>query len=207
MYVVLGVIFLLSLWMLQALGQKVMGPHHHAQDDQTIKRMQMREEMHKRIRDKLLYGIGKDDDLFQGIDQMMDESVADSFMSIDSIDSSGSSLKMDWSENKTGRSLIITPTDPQQKINMDVNQNVVTVSGEIKKESQTGVSVRNFSNSFPVPHDCDGSKVKMSQKDGKIVMDFPFKVNTPKTAIPLPKPEPQSDGRIPLPPTGNEVTI
>jgi HSP20 family molecular chaperone IbpA len=166
----------------------------------------MREEMHKRIRDKLLYGIGQDDDLFQGFDQMMDESFSDSFMSIDSIGGSGPSLKMDWTETKIGRTLIVTPSDPQQKINLDVNNNLVTVSGEVKSETQNGVSMRSFSNSFPVPSDCEGSKVQISQKDGKLVMDFPFKTTSTKAPSPV-MPERKSDGRIPLPPTGDEVSI
>ena len=199
MYVVLSVIILFSLWMLQALGQKISGPQAAptSSDDQLRRHLQMREEMHKRIRDKLMYGVGSDADLFQGMDQMMEEAFSDSFSGFTSLAEKGPAMKMDWTETTTGRTLMITPEDPSQKIDLDVNNEMITIKGETKVKSQNGTSMSSFSNSFPVPQDCDGSRVKMSNKDGKIVMEFPY-----RKAKPI-----QKETRIPLPPTGEEVTI
>ena len=206
MYVVLSVIILFSLWMLQALGQKISGnvqnqkqPTASAQDEQIRRHLQMREEMHKRIRDKLINGFGSNDDLFEGMDQMMNEAFSDSFMTMDSLSGDGPAMKLDWQETKTGRTLLITPEDPAQKIDLDVKENSITIKGEVKNESPNGTSLSQFSNSFPVPNDCDGSKVKISNKAGKIVMDFPFKI----TSVPS-KPK---DHRAPIKPLGGEVSI
>lgn len=197
MYVVLSVIILFSLWMLQALGQKVMGPAPTGKplsvNDQLRRRMELREEMHRRIRDKLINGIGSDEDLFQGMDEMM----GDAFVSTNFMGSP--SPKFDWVETKTGRSLVIIPDDPSQKIDLDVKDNMINIKGETKVKSENSESVSQFENSFPIPQDCDGSKVKIRNEKGNIVMDFPFKGKSPTPV--------QKDTRVPLPPRGDEVPI
>lgn len=196
MYVVLSVIILVSAWMLQALGQKLSGresvPSH---EEQYKRRLQLREEMHKRMMDKLLFDRGSDD-LFSDMESMMDQAMSESFLGVDAIGARSSSLKMDWSESKAGRTLIIAPEDPAQKIDLDVKGQMITVKGERKAETENGTSMSHFSNSFPVPEDCDGSKVKIKNVDGKIVLEFPYR-----------KQASGNSSRVPIEPQGDEVSI
>jgi HSP20 family molecular chaperone IbpA len=195
MYVVLGAIILFTLVVFEALGQKLGGTRtQNSPQDQIRRHLELREEMHRRMREKILNGIGEDDDLFKGMEDMMNQAFSDPTMGagLGLLDESSQPVIMDWTENKTGRTLIITPKDPSQKIDLDVKQEMITIKGENKSEH----SASQFSNSFPVPHDCDGKKVKISGKDGKIMMEFPFR-----------KLEKQSDGRRPLPPSGEEISI
>jgi len=78
MYVILGLILVAFLWALSSLGQK-------SQDlsQQMQKRLELREEMHRRMMDKLLRGVGPDQDLFKDMEQMFEESMSDSFMNLD----------------------------------------------------------------------------------------------------------------------------
>lgn len=198
MYVVLGAIILFTLVVFEALGQKLTGtrsqtaPTQNTPQDQIRLRMQLREEMHRRMREKILNGIGEDDELFKGMEQMMNEAFSDPTMGAGLLDESVQPVRIDWTVTKTGRVLIITPKDPSQKIDLDVKQDTISIKGENKSQH----SASHFANSFPVPNDCDGKKVKISSKDGKIMMEFPFR-----------KLEKQTDGRKPLPPLGEEISI
>jgi HSP20 family molecular chaperone IbpA len=196
MYVVLGLIFLMVLYAGTLLGQKSR-PVDDQITDSMEKRLKMREEMHRRMMEKLLKGVGPDQDMFKDMEQFLDEVMSDSFNGIDSFTrTTAQNYQMVWNETKEGRTLVITPQSPSQQLDISVSNGLINIKGKSEQKSQHGVSVMNFSNSFNVPADCNAAKVKMDSKDGKIFVHFPFlKTQTKK------------DGRRPIGPTENDVQI
>lgn len=205
MYVTLAAILLLFIWAISCLGQKITSDDKGANFDRMKRRMELREEMHRRMRDKLLHGIGPDQDLFKDIEQMFEDSMSDAFSGLDQFQIDSDNFKSEWMESKTGRTLVIIPKEKDQKLNIDVSDAAITIKGETQHKTATSTYSSTFSNSFPVPDDCDGTKVKMDQKDGKILVQFPFKtgksVTTPRIQ------PPKEEERKPLPPSEGEVTI
>lgn len=184
------------------LGQKP-AAHGDSEVDQFQKRMQMREEMHRRMMDKLLRGVGPDQDMFKDMEQFMDEVMSDSFSGFDSFSrTTAQNYKMEWTETSSGRTLIITPKNPSQQLDINVENGLVVIKGKTENKSTHGVSISNFSNSFNVPGDCDPGKVKMDSKDGKILMHFPYISGTVKTIE-----KKSQDGRQPIGPSEEDVKI
>jgi hypothetical protein len=125
MYVVLSLIFLLPLATYFAVSKMLTfaqsGPSQNRDSIDNIKRrMELREEMHKRMRDKLLLGIGPDQDMFKDLEQMFEDTMTDSFSGFDQLGGARSNFHSEWQESKTGRTLVITPQSPEQKLNIDV---------------------------------------------------------------------------------------
>lgn len=201
MYVVLAILFGVVFWAGTILGQRSTRPVDD-QEDLIEKRMKMREEMHRRMIDKLLHGIGPDQDMFSDMEKMMDDIMSDSMSGLSLTNSASINFSTDWQETKSGRTLAITPKDPGQNLDINVSNGFVTIKGKNERKTQNGVSYSNFSNSFNVPADCDDTKVKMEQKDGKILLHFPFR--TARASTPEQKKEPE---RKPLPPSENDVQI
>jgi HSP20 family molecular chaperone IbpA len=198
MYVTLSLMFIAGLWLLISIGQQFSADAEEP-FDHSKRRMELREEMHKRMRQKLLLGIGPDQNLFEGMDQLFEEVMKDSFSSLDRFSGHSRNFTSEWLETQHGRTLILTPVQEGQQLDIDINAQMVTIKG--RKEEKQGDSsfTSSFSNSFSVPSDVDGTKVKMSQKEGKIIIDFPFR-EIKEIKKPLQE-------RRPLAPTGNEVTI
>lgn len=205
MYVVL-IIFLLGLiGIVFAFGQTQNRPQSQpkprAPFDRQKRRAELREEMHRRIRDMLINGRGDQQDLFKDLEQELEDTMADSFSGLDQ-SLVVSNLKSEWTETKQGRTLVITPKDQNQKINIDVNATVITIKGETQQQSATTTSSSTFINSFPVPDDCDGTRVKMDSRDGKILVVLPYK------SVPQVKLEPKKIEKKPLTPaTPDDIDI
>ena len=108
-------------------------------------------------------------------------------------------FETEWQESSQGRTLLITPQSKDQKLDINVEKEMVTIKGKNERKTPNGTSVSDFQNSFSIPQDCDSTKVKMDQKDGKIVMFFPWRVEK--------KIVPKKDDRIPLPKEESDVTI
>jgi HSP20 family molecular chaperone IbpA len=108
---------------------------------------------------------------------------------------------MEWIETTSGRTLIITPNDPSQQLDINVENGLVVIKGKSENKSPNGVSISNFSNSFNVPGDCDPAKVKMDTKNGKIHMEFPYRTAA-KSIETKPK-----DERKPIGPSDEDVKI
>ena len=199
MYVTLGVMFLLLVWVISCLAQNKPSVSD-SRADQIQKRLQLREEIHRRMMEKLMNGNGSDEDMFKDLEKMAEELMNDSFTGMDSFAPTTSNFQMEWSETTGGRTLSITPKTPEQKLDINVNNGMITIKGTAEQKSQYGSSVSEFNNSFNVPGDCDPTKVKMDQKNGKILLNFPF-----RTAKSIQK-KPQ-DQRKPLPKSEDDVVI
>lgn len=197
MYVVLGVIFLVMIGAVGALSQIITSPDQTQREpfDRAKRRAELREEMHRRMRDKILHGIGPDQDLFKDMESdFQDVAGGDPFRAVQS------NFKSDWKESSTGRILVLTPQSKDQKLNIDVNATMITIKGESQQKSANSVISSSFSNSFPVPQDCDGTKVKMSEKDGNLLVELPFKAA--KTVV-----APAKEERKPLPRHAGDIEI
>jgi HSP20 family molecular chaperone IbpA len=169
--------------------------------DHMRRQMLLRDQIHQRLRDKLFYGVGPDQDLFKDLDEALEESMNDSFSGQGQMGHSFTQFKSEWSESKNGRVLTLTPQSQDQKLNIDVNASVITIKGESQQKTSTSTVSSSFTNTFPVPDDCDGTKVKMDQKDGKILIELPYK-NLKSVTIP-----PKEEERKPLPQSGDEIKI
>src|SRR5690606_18087642 len=131
MYVVLSLMLLSLIGAGTLLAQKISRP---IDDNDTSgameKRLRMREEMHRRMMEKLLHGVGPDHDMFSDMESFLDEVMTDSFSGTQSFSRKmARNYRMDWAENKEGRTLIITPKGPEQKLNIDVKEGLISISG------------------------------------------------------------------------------
>lgn len=197
MYVLLGSILLLFLWTVSGFGQK--RERTDADLDRVRKHMELREELHRKMLDNLMSG-RHDDSLFQDMEKLFDDAVKESFGGSSFQFSYGAqNFETEWRESSAGRTLLITPQSKDQKLDINVQNEMVTIKGKSENKTPNGVSVSDFQNSFSIPQDCDSSKVKMDQKDGKIVMFFPWRVAK--------KISPKKEERVPLPKTDSDVTI
>jgi hypothetical protein len=205
MYIALAIISVVMIGAVVAIGQTVQtvpsNPSVRQPFDRAKRRMELREEMHRRMRAKLFQGQGPDQDLFKDLETEIEDAMSDSFADMDEIKENYSNFKSEWSESKEGRVLTLTPQSAEQKLNIDVNASVITIKGDSVQKTATSSVSTSFSNSFPVPGDCDGSKVKMSQKDGKIVMLLPFRSAPKEVKVPA------KEERKPLPPSAGDVEI
>jgi HSP20 family molecular chaperone IbpA len=176
MYFTLISIFLVIFYAGTLLGQQ------KSRDTEFMeKRMKMREEIHRRMMDKLINGNGPDQDMFKDMEEFMNESMSSSFAGATS-----PNYKTEWSETTAGRTLTITPNTPEQQLDINVNNGMVEIKGKIEQKTPNGSSVSNFSNSFNVPGDCDSGKVKMDSKAGKILLQFPYRVKPKNERKPIP---------------------
>ncbi len=194
MYLTLFIVALIIFWAGSLLGQQ-------KKADQLEDRLKLREEIHRRILDKMLKGVGSDDDMFSDMEDMMNKMMNESMSGFESFGVSPTQhFQMDWTENSNGRLLTITPQSPEQQLDINIANEFIVIKGKSEKKSQSGSSISEFSNSFNIPSDCDPGKVKMDQKDGKILVFFPYLKKLPEAKKP-------QDKRTPLPPSDEDVNI
>lgn len=203
MYVTLALILISLIGAGTLLAQKISRPIDDKDDSAMMeKRLRMREEMHRRMMEKLLNGVGPDHGMFSDMESFLDEVMTDSFSGSQSFSRRmARNYRMDWAENKEGRTLVITPKGPEQNLNIDVKEGLITISGVSETKTPNGTSKSSFTNTFNVPGDCDEKKVKIDQKEGKIHVSFPYK-ELKQVGIP----KPQND-RKPIPKSYGDVQI
>jgi HSP20 family molecular chaperone IbpA len=210
LWVILALFLLASIWAVTCVAQKVVGPDEDTTQpfDRMKRRMELREEMHRRMRDKILFGRGSDTDLFEGMDQMFEEAFKDLDTIGGAFDQQNANFEAVWSEDSSGRTLTLTPKTKDQQLNIDVNAQMITIKGKVEERTQAGTLMSSFSNSFSIPGDCDGTKVRMSHKDGKILVHLPFHSVKAVPGLKPTKPQaPAVEERKPLPPSEDDVTI
>lgn len=204
MYVTLAIIFLMLFGAGNLLSQIDARPVDDKDSLDLQKRFKMREEMHRRMMEKLLKGSASNEEIFKDMEQFLDEVMTDSFSGFDSFTrTTAQNYKMEWSETKEGRTLEITPKSKDQQLDINISNGLVIIKGKTEVKNQSGTSVSSFSNSFNIPGDCDPSKVKIDQKDGKILVHFPFWNSKEITE----KQKKESRGRKPIRPSEGDVQI
>jgi HSP20 family molecular chaperone IbpA len=201
-YVVLFVLLGLIFWAGAILGQHVLKSDDDKKLDPFQQRLKMREEIHRRMMDKLLRGIGPDQDMFGDMEKMMDEAMSESISAFDSFGSAmtSSHFDMNWSEDSSGRTLTIDPKAAGQELDINVSNGLISIKGKMETKTPGGVSYSNFTNTFSVPDDCEDSNVKTEQKEGKILIHFPFRSTSTK-------PPKKQDQRRPIGPQDGDVQI
>lgn len=200
--------FLLALSLLLASlsswGQKDQKDDQKSSFDRA---MEMREMLHKRLRDHLFHGLGSQDDIFQDMERLFEDVMKDmSDLNLNSLSrlNRPKSYEMAWMEDKEGRTLLLSPRDKGQRLEINVENSMITIKGQSEEKIGNSISASSFTHSYSVPGDCDPTKVKMLEKDGKILMSFPFK--TAAKEVPK-KAAPKKDERLPISPSDGDVTI
>ena len=106
-------------------------------------------------------------DPFSQIDKM--------FKNIPNFKSGNEALRYEWSEDVKGRQLTIVPAKKDTPFDLDVKDGTINISGRIIHKTPQGSSVSSFSNSFSIPEDVDGDKVKITNNsEGSVVLKFPY---------------------------------
>jgi HSP20 family molecular chaperone IbpA len=200
MYAVLAILFVIVFWAGALLGQQGTRPVDDQQEAHVNRVLKLRMEMHRRMMEKLLNGTGPDQDMFGDMEEMMNDLMKDSFGNSGAMGAGPSSnFKMEWVENATGRILAITPNNSKDQLDINVADSLITIKGKREQRTANGVSYANFSNSLTVPPDCDASKVKIDQKEGRILVQFSYL--RAKTKLP------RKEERKPLQPSSSDVPI
>lgn len=201
MYAVVTIIFVFMFGVGALLAQQPSRPVDDGPSDAMEKRLKMRAEMHRRMMEKLINGVGPDQDMFQDMEKFMEEIMADSFTGFDTLTRPAvENYKMAWSESATGRTLNITPKTPEQQLDINVSNGLIIIKGKVEDKRPNGIAVSNFTNSFNIPGDCDPAKVKISQAQGKILVSFPWRTAKAKDIQPKQdlKPVPPSETDVPI---------
>ena len=171
-------VILLNIFVVQAFA---MTP-----EERAIRRAELRQQM----RERMLNGFGDDPErTMREMERMMDDLVRDSMREIQNLQmqgfSSGDPLSMgvrggvmtEWTEDKDGRILTVSPDKPETKMDVQVLNGIVT----IKSEVTTPNSKNQFTRTQLVPGDCNGDRVRMDTKDGKLILHFPWKSSVKPT--------------------------
>jgi hypothetical protein len=134
-------------------------------------RMQRYNQFHQKLREQMLKGFDDKslDEMNRMVDEMMDQSMRD-FPSM-GLSRFSSGLNLSWNERKDGRELIIIPKSKEDKLDVQVHNQLIT----IKMTKTDRNSHSESSHAQNVPADCDSDKVKMEAREGGLVMFFPWK--------------------------------
>ncbi len=180
-------------WLLLLILSSQVFAQHDTEGREKI--MKMRAEMHQRMMEKLINGMGSDDEFLKDMDKYMNQMLQESFKGFDSYSHTPQNFKSQWKESTTGRTFEITPHSPSQQLDINVQNNMITIKGQREVKTANGTQVSQFSNSFSVPGDCEATKMKMDLKDGKILVFFPYYKPT------------ESKPRKPIGPSDKDVQI
>lgn len=167
--------------------------------DRMKQRMQLREEAHRRMREKILKGRGGDD-LFDDLEKMFNDMMNDTSTSFEPRDDfavSSNSFSTEWVSDGKTKTLILTPKDKSVELDINVKDQVITIGSKQKSKDQNSYSESSSTSIFPVPIECDGGKVQMKSVDNSIHLVFPLRVQ---------KNGDQND-RQPLKPSSGDVEI
>jgi len=187
-----------SLLTFFAFGQK----EQDTQRAKIEKALKMREEIHRRLFDHLFRGSSVNDDIFKDMDTLFEDVLSN--MDSNFLGSLSNNYEMAWSESKEGRTLLLAPKNKDQKLEINVEEGMIRIKGQNEEKTDHGSSLSSFSNSFPVPDDCDWKRVKILEKEGKILISFPF-----MTTKNMPRPEEKKakEERFPLKPSQGDIEI
>lgn len=182
------------------MGNKSRGD---SREEKLKKALTLREELHRRMFEHFFRDSMSTDDIFKDMDPLFEDSL--SGFSEDFIDGRSSQFEMSWTESSEGRSLLIRPKNKDQKFEINVENGMIQLKGKSETKSEYGTSVSSFSQSYSVPSDCDWKNVKIVEKQGNILLSFPFlqeKIDIPKTKKPM-----KNEDRLPLKPSHGDIEV
>lgn len=152
-------------------------------DERLKRRMQLREEMHQKMRDSLFNDFDASSS-FQKMDQLMDELMKDAFSDFDQSAfqlNSSNGISTHWRESEKGRILTVKTEDKDAKVDVQVNGQKITLKTEYEQKSGQGLMKGQSTQMQTVPHDCDGDLVKMEATDKGVELFFPYKTGVQTT--------------------------
>lgn len=198
-HLILGTLLLLS-FSLSVLAQ---GPGQDSQKEALKRALEMREQIHRRLMEHLFNGTpGKDDEIFKDMEALFEDVMSGMRGNFQDLAGDSKAYDMAWTESREGRTLLLSPHDKKQRLEINVEKGMVTIKGQKEEKVGNNSSVSSFSHIYSVPNDCDWTRVKMLEKEGKILMTFPYK--TSKSAPPQKK---EKNERKPVGPSEDDVTI
>lgn len=178
--------------------------------DQIRRRMELHEEMHRRMREKILFGRGGDD-IFKDLDKMFNDMMNDaqSFEPRDEFNLSSSTFTSEWKSEEKGKTLILKPKDQSVQLDINVKDQLINISSKQEIKDKNSQIESSSSSVFPVPYECDGNKVQMKSVGNSIHLFFPFKSGVaPTKEITLPKKKNGDlEDRRPITPFEEDVEI
>jgi hypothetical protein len=135
-----------------------------------FERLRQREELHQKMF-QALRGHDLESSMLE-MEKMMNEMMSDLHSDMQgfsafSAPSFQAPFRYDWRMNDVGRSLVITPSSKETKLDVKVENQLLTIQSIMKNGEAKKI--------MSVPPDCDADKVKMEEKDGNLVLFFPFK--------------------------------
>ncbi len=144
--------------------------------DEMKRRMQFHEELHRRMRDKILFGKGGDD-TFQDLDKMFNDIMNDGskFEPRDEFRNASGDFTSEWRSDSLNKILILTPKDQSVQLDINVKDQYITIGSKQESKNQNSQIESSSSTVIPVPYECDGNKVQMKSVGNSIHLIFPFK--------------------------------
>ncbi len=194
------IVIIISLASIFAFAQK----QKDSREERIKKALQMREELHRRLFEHFFNGSLSTEDIFKDMDSLFDDSL--SGLGSNFLGGESEHFQMSWSESKEGRSLLIKPKSKDQKFEINVEHGMIKIEGKTEEKTEYGTSISQFSQSFSVPQDCDSTKVKILEKEGNILLSFPFIGGIQKQPV-KPQIAPKKEDRFPLKPSQGDVEI
>jgi len=128
---------------------------------------------------------------FQDIKDSFDKSQS-SFMSVlgFSASQSGDMYQLEWKDDKEGKILEVIPKDKETELSISVKDDFVTIKGKkVAKGNDKSIKddmfmgAQQFEYSQNVPYELDASKNKITEKDGKISIAFPWKNGIKRSTV------------------------
>lgn len=144
-----------------------------------------RAEFDRKLRERIFSQANADSDRWvREMESAMEELMRDSMSEMDALRRESDSLglgarggvQLAWSENKDGRTLMVTPASADAQMDVQVLNGMITIKSEVVKGNSRSLT----SSTQLVPGDCDGDRVKTEGKDGKLVLFFPWKAADPE---------------------------
>jgi hypothetical protein len=200
-FILIPSIILVLILCFAALAQK---PSADSREARIQRAMEMREELHRRLIEHMFKGTGSTEDIFKDMDSLFEDVMSDMNSHFGERSSTADAYEMAWTESKEGRTLLLSPKNKEQRLEINVDQGMISIKGKTEHKFGQSTSISSFSHSYSIPQDCDGTKVKMLEKEGKILMIFPYKsASTSQESSPKKSIEP----RIPVKPSDQDVAI
>lgn len=136
------------------------------------------------------------DDAFKMMGKLLNQSQSmGSTYTFSESDGASNGVDLAWSEDDKGKILTIKLKDKNNPIDVDVKDGMISIKGKVMTKTESGSSMRTFSQSQSVPAGVDGSKVQISASDNNIVMKFPWGASGKAVSRVYKKPFPKNFNR------------
>lgn len=207
-----AILIVMSL-MLVATSFSSLAQQNDTDFDRMKRRMELREEAHRRMIDKVLRGrLSDQDDLFGDLEKMFNDMMKETgpgFVPRDEFAINSQNFTSDWKSDDKGKTLVLTPMDESIQLDINVKDQYITIGAKQERKDENSYVESSSSSVFPVPHECDGSRVQMKSVDKSIHVFFPYRdaKSAPKSITYPQKKNGDQIDRRPIKPSASDVEI